>query len=588
MLSITSSENVTDYKVLGQGNPTANTPTVIYTVPDQKSAALSSIAVCNQSSSAIRYSLAYKPSTANLEIYHYINYDMTIPAYETIVIKGGSLTSDYTVMANIQSPNVSVAVFGSEYYTMRTLHLNVSSNLDILDSTLRTLHMSVSSNAVVLDSSNISYIEFSLSGNIWSSAAVVSAFPENFGSNLRGIMWEGTKYIVAQTGTSKYIATSNTTANITLPESYEWTLRHTSSFDIVNFVDTGTKIIAYGTSSTFAESSDRGNTWTNNSSLASAGLSILGPMIWTGNLLVAGGEDGEVYRSNNLGTTWTGTTSLSSTSFGTEDVAFLTYGNNKIIAISPTGKVGISTDANTWIYDGGLYNNNYNLNITTGSAGVKRLNFINENFVFHDRFGNVSYSSDGNIWNYHTSLSRVFSGDFVNKIIDTGAYSVAVGDTGRVAYSTDPNLITWYYTNGLINSGWPIGRQIWDIVNTGNNLLLVGGEFYYASSQGSSVSNIVPTVSWINPSIGSTILLSNGNPIANIILNANVSGFGISNSIERYSANVLPSGLILSGNVISGTPNIIGSISTRLTSTFGINANTISTSKYNDITFDVS
>ena len=571
MLSTTSVNGIT-YKVLGQENPTANTPTDVYITPSNFKTVVSALSFCNQSNTATQFNLAVKPTGSNLQQQHFINYNVSLPAFETVKFTGITL-SNAIIVANIQSSNVSVSVFGHEQYVRNFYYLELNTSFVVSEIFLNNI----------------------LSGNIWSTATtIVGADPI---TSPPSILWEGTKYIVVGGNgalSKNYIYKSNVNANVTLPESNRWTLTYSALIGVFgplsDIIDTGTKLITYGggggaINGTYLESLDRGNTWVTNSNMVSTGISLIQKMIWTGNLLVAGATDGEIAYSNNLGNTWTLSNNLNSTPFGPQTISYLIYGNNKIIAISDTGSVGISTDANIWTYDGGLYNSNYDLVYQTGGVASNRGTFVRGNFVLTDGFGKLVYSSDGNVWNYSRSL-EAFDMFAVPKIFDTSFYAIAVGNAGKIAYSKD--LLTWYYTNSLRDKGWVTSRSITGITKTDKNLLIIGTDLAYASSQGSSVSNVSITVNWTNPTIGSSIILGNGISMTNIVLSANVSGTGIANSIVRYYANALPSNVKLVGNVISGTPNVISNVSTRLTATFGINGNIVSTTSFSDIIFIIN
>jgi hypothetical protein len=575
MLSTTSVNGIT-YKVLAQVNPTANTPTDVYVTPSNFKTVVSALSFCNQTNIPTKFNLAVKPTGSNLQQQHFINYNVSLPAFETVKLTGITL-SNATIVANIQSSNVSVSVFGHEQYVRNFYYLELNTSFVVSEIFLNNI----------------------LSGNIWSTVTGIGGIAGGTILVAPSILWEGTKYIVVGSGVGSegslnYIFKSNVNANVTLPESNRWTLTYSAIPGVFgqlsDIIDTGTKLITYGggggaIDGTYLESLDRGNTWVTNSNMVSTGISQIHKMIWTGNLLVAGAIDGKIAYSNNLGNTWTLSNNLNSTPFGLQTINYLIYGNNKIIAISNTGNVGISTDANIWTYDGGLYNSKYDLFYQTGIAASNRGTFFRGNFVLVDAFGKLVYSSDGNVWNYSRSL-EAFDMFAVPKIFDTSFYAIAVGAAGKIAYSKD--LLTWYYTNSLRDKGWSLSVGITDITKTDNNLLIIGNNLFYASSQGSSVSNVSVTVNWTNPTIGSSITLGNGISMTNIVLSANLSGTGIANSIVRYSANALPSNVKLVGNVISGTPNVISNVSTRLTATFGINGNIVSTTSFNDITFIIN
>jgi hypothetical protein len=103
------------YKVLGQINPTANTLTTVYTVPAATQAVISTVTICNLANTASTFSLAVQPANAAISNKHYVNYQTTLPANDTVALTiGMTLANTDVISANCSTANVSVNVFGSE------------------------------------------------------------------------------------------------------------------------------------------------------------------------------------------------------------------------------------------------------------------------------------------------------------------------------------------------------------------------------------------------------------------------------------------------------------------------------------------
>jgi hypothetical protein len=103
------------YKVLGQTSPSATTATTVYTVPSSTEVVVSTITICNRANAAGTYRLAIRPDGAALADQHYIAYDATVGANDTVALTLG-LTANasdvFTVYAS--SASVSFSLFGSE------------------------------------------------------------------------------------------------------------------------------------------------------------------------------------------------------------------------------------------------------------------------------------------------------------------------------------------------------------------------------------------------------------------------------------------------------------------------------------------
>jgi hypothetical protein len=107
----------TKLKVLGQSNPTSNTFTPIYTVPASNSAIISTITVCNTGTANALFSLAVQPANAAISTKHYIAFNTTVPAYDTIHLTFGiAMATTDTFSANVNTPNIAIGLYGTEVY----------------------------------------------------------------------------------------------------------------------------------------------------------------------------------------------------------------------------------------------------------------------------------------------------------------------------------------------------------------------------------------------------------------------------------------------------------------------------------------
>ncbi len=105
----------TNYKVLGQSNPSATTATSLYTVPAATQSIVSTLTVCNQAATAATYRIAVRVAGAALAANQYVAYDVSLPgnATDTLTL-GVTLGATDVITVYASSANVSFAAFGSE------------------------------------------------------------------------------------------------------------------------------------------------------------------------------------------------------------------------------------------------------------------------------------------------------------------------------------------------------------------------------------------------------------------------------------------------------------------------------------------
>ena len=102
-------------KVLGQVNPSATTATTLYTVPSARSAVISSLTICNQTSTAATFRVAVRPAGATLAAVHYVAYDVTVGAADTTALTLGiTLATTDVVTVYASTATLSFHAYGDE------------------------------------------------------------------------------------------------------------------------------------------------------------------------------------------------------------------------------------------------------------------------------------------------------------------------------------------------------------------------------------------------------------------------------------------------------------------------------------------
>ena len=103
------------YKVLGQVAPSATSASVVYTVPSATEAVVSTIAVCNRSASTGSFRLSVRPDGASLANQHYLVYDASVAANDTLFLTiGATLDATDVLEVYASASTFSFTAFGSE------------------------------------------------------------------------------------------------------------------------------------------------------------------------------------------------------------------------------------------------------------------------------------------------------------------------------------------------------------------------------------------------------------------------------------------------------------------------------------------
>jgi hypothetical protein len=105
----------TTYKVLGQSNPSAVTLTTLYTVPASTSTVVSTVTVANLANASGTFRIAVRPAGESIANKHYIAYDITIAALDTLTLTLGMTLATTDVISVYASANtMAFAAYGSE------------------------------------------------------------------------------------------------------------------------------------------------------------------------------------------------------------------------------------------------------------------------------------------------------------------------------------------------------------------------------------------------------------------------------------------------------------------------------------------
>lgn len=105
----------TTLKVLGQKAPIATVLDTLYTVPAATSAVVSSLTVCNRSSTPTTFRIAIRPAGAAVSNEHYIYYDVPIGGNDTFKATAGfTLATTDVLSCYAGAATLSFNAYGSE------------------------------------------------------------------------------------------------------------------------------------------------------------------------------------------------------------------------------------------------------------------------------------------------------------------------------------------------------------------------------------------------------------------------------------------------------------------------------------------
>jgi hypothetical protein len=104
-----------NYKVLGQANPSATSASALYTTPASTETVISTITVANIGAISATYRLYVRPNDETLSNKHYIVYDTSIPANDTIALTLGlTLDSSDVLYCYASTASVAFGAFGTQ------------------------------------------------------------------------------------------------------------------------------------------------------------------------------------------------------------------------------------------------------------------------------------------------------------------------------------------------------------------------------------------------------------------------------------------------------------------------------------------
>jgi glucose-6-phosphate dehydrogenase assembly protein OpcA len=105
----------TTYKVLGQSSPSATTLTSLYTVPSSTSTVVSTMTVANLASSSATFRIAVRPAAESIANKHYIAYDVTVAALDTLTLTLGlTLATTDVISVYASTATMAFSAYGSE------------------------------------------------------------------------------------------------------------------------------------------------------------------------------------------------------------------------------------------------------------------------------------------------------------------------------------------------------------------------------------------------------------------------------------------------------------------------------------------
>ena len=194
------------------------------------------------------------------------------------------------------------------------------------------------------------------------------------------------------------------------------------------------------------------------------------------NRWVAVGQYGKMAYSDDNGVTWA---AVADSTFGMSHIESIAYGNNRFVAGGDGGKIAYSTDGIAWtaVADSTIWDYTYEIEGMTypTKATIYGIAYGNNRFVAGGSNCKMAYSIDGVSWTA-VSYSIYYANGIILGIVYGNNRFVAYGGSDEMKYSADG--ITW---TAVSNSTF--GYDSISAIAYGNNrFVAVGGKMAYSAN----------------------------------------------------------------------------------------------------------
>lgn len=106
------------YRILGQVAPTANSLSALYSPGLEQQTVVSSLKICNRSSSPTTFTIAILGASATLSDKHYVYYSHPLPPNRTFsAVEGWTLAPGEQIQVSSANGQCSFSLFGNEINT---------------------------------------------------------------------------------------------------------------------------------------------------------------------------------------------------------------------------------------------------------------------------------------------------------------------------------------------------------------------------------------------------------------------------------------------------------------------------------------
>jgi hypothetical protein len=298
------------------------------------------------------------------------------------------------------------------------------------------------------------------------------------GQNVFSLVWDPTaNRFLAGSGAGHLAHSTNGTTwtAITTLRSTAW-----GTFSTVNnLILNGSTIVAVGSNSRVAVSTDSGATWANQtgpSAIAGTAINFRGVFI-SGTYIICGGFAGIAFTSSN-GTSWASqSTAFANSGWGTaRAVNDMVVNGSTVVVVGGSGGIATTTNGVSWTYRSSLSSTVYGAQNNTGFITRNSSSQLLVGMI--GTYPKLATSTDNAVtWTYQDDLAKIYTiwGRFSQVLCSTVVgSSIVIGGSGARIATSGNNGVTWTVRPSLMQTVWNEAGSVLSLAQ-GNGILVAGG-----------------------------------------------------------------------------------------------------------------